>query len=91
MRSGIDIAVRDLSVTSEQGNVENLNAAVRVDGPWPLSTPKKQLLSMALVDFGLQLQNGLIAFQLSPWAPHSAATSAISFWYRVMAMPLKTG
>lgn len=66
LRSQLDIALRDLSVTSIQGSIENLNAAIRVEGPWPPSTPAKQLLSMAQIDFGLQLQNGLIAFQLRP-------------------------
>ena len=35
-------------------------------GPWPPSTPPGQLVSMARVDFGLELTNGLIAFQIRP-------------------------
>jgi len=66
LRSDLDLALRDLSVSSEQGGFERLNAAIRVAGPWPPSTPPGQLVSMARVDFGLELTNGLIAFQLRP-------------------------
>jgi hypothetical protein len=66
IRGGLDLAMRDLSVSSEQGGFERLNAAIHVDGPWPLSTPPHQLVSMARVDFGLELTNGLIDFQIRP-------------------------
>jgi len=66
VRSGLDLALRDLSVSSEQGGFEHLNAAIHVGGPWPPSTPPGQLVSMARVDFGLELTNGLIAFQIRP-------------------------
>jgi hypothetical protein len=66
IRGGLDLAMRDLSVSSEQGGFERLNAAIHVDGPWPPSTPPHQLVSMARVDFGLELTNGLIAFQIHP-------------------------
>jgi hypothetical protein len=62
----LDLALRDLSVSSEQGSFERLNAAIRVGGPWPPSTPPGQLVSMARIDFGLELTNGLIAFQIRP-------------------------
>lgn len=62
----IDVALRDLSVSSAQGGFEHLNAAIRIDGPWPPSTPPRQLVSMARMDFGLGLTNGLISFQLRP-------------------------
>jgi hypothetical protein len=65
-RGGLDLAMRDLSVSLEQGSFERLNAAIHVDGPWPLSTPPNQLVSMARADFGLALTNGLIAFQIHP-------------------------
>jgi hypothetical protein len=66
VRSDLDVALRDLSVSSVEGGVEHLNAAIRVSGPWPPSTPAGQLVSMARVDFGLELTNGLITFQLGP-------------------------
>jgi hypothetical protein len=66
IRGGLDLAMRDLSVSSEQGGFERLNAAIRVGGPWPPSTPPDQLVSMARIDFGLELTNGLIAFQIRP-------------------------
>jgi hypothetical protein len=41
-----------------------LNAAIRIDGPSPYSSPPHQLLSMARIDFGLGLTNGLVALRL---------------------------
>jgi hypothetical protein len=61
---GLELALRDLSVALAQGSVERLNAVIRVDGPWPASTPPDQLISMAGVDAGVQLANGRIVFQL---------------------------
>ncbi len=62
----IDLVLRDLDLVTAAGAVEQLNAAVRLEGPWPLSTPPGQLLSMARVDFGLELTEGLVAFRLRP-------------------------
>jgi hypothetical protein len=64
LRGGFDVALRDLSVSSELGGFERLNAAIRIEGPWPPSTPPRQLVSMARMDFGIELTNGLISFQL---------------------------
>ncbi len=62
----IDLALRDVDLSTAAGAVEQLNAAVRLEGPWPPSTPPGQLLSMARVDFGLELTQGLVAFRLRP-------------------------
>jgi hypothetical protein len=60
----MDLVVRDLDLSTEAGAVEQLNAAVHLEGPWPPSTPPGQLLSMARVDIGLELTEGLVAFRL---------------------------
>jgi hypothetical protein len=64
VRIGLDVALRDMSVASELGSIDRLNAAIHLDGPRPLSTPAKQQISMAEIDFGLPLHNGLIEMQL---------------------------
>ena len=51
-----------------RANLERVNAAIHIDGPSPVSTPPGQLLSMARLDFGLELTDGLIAFRLRPGA-----------------------
>ncbi len=66
LRSSFDFIARDLSMTSELGSFERLNAAIRIEGPSPYSSPPRQLLSMARIDFGLELTNGLVALQLLP-------------------------
>jgi hypothetical protein len=64
LRSSFDFIARDLSVTSEFGSFEQLNAVIRIDGPSPYSSPPRQLISMARIDFGLELTNGLVALRL---------------------------
>jgi len=66
LQAGFEVGLRDLSISSTQGSFEHLNAAIRIVGPWPPSTPPHQLVSMARMDFGLELTNGLISFQLRP-------------------------
>ena len=60
----VELAFRDFNVKSIAADLGLLNGAVTVNGPWPLSTPAGQLLSMASVDFGLQLTNGLVRYRL---------------------------
>jgi hypothetical protein len=66
LRSHIDFVARDLSMTSTAGSFERLNAGIRIDGPSPYSSPPHQLISMARIDFGLGLTNGLVALRLLP-------------------------
>jgi hypothetical protein len=60
----VRVACRDLNVTSVAAKLGLLNGAVTLDGTWPLSTTAGQVVSMASVDFGLQLTNGMITYQL---------------------------
>jgi hypothetical protein len=62
----VHLALRDCNVESPVARFEGVNAAVQIDGPWPASVPAGQLLSMARVDFGLELHNGLVRYGLSP-------------------------
>jgi hypothetical protein len=63
---GVNLALRDWNVESPVARFEGVNAAVQIDGPWPASVPSGQLLSMARVDFGLELHNGLVRYGLLP-------------------------
>jgi hypothetical protein len=58
----VDVGVRDLSFTTGAAVLDRLNATLRVDGPWPPRVPSAQLVSMARVDFGLELTNGLVSY-----------------------------
>jgi hypothetical protein len=58
----VDFGLRGLALETAAARFEQVNAVVRVDGPWPLRVPKGQLVSMARVDFGLELTNGLVRF-----------------------------
>ncbi len=55
-----DVALRDLTLETRAARIERVNAALHFDGPWPPRTPRSQLISMARVDFGLELTNGLV-------------------------------
>ena len=63
-QGALDVALRDLSGSSELADVERANAALRV--AWPLSTPPRQLLALARLDCGLELTDGLVEFELRP-------------------------
>jgi hypothetical protein len=64
VQGALDVALRDLSVSTELADVERANAAFRV--AWPLSTPPGQLLAFARLDCGLELGDGLVEFELRP-------------------------
>jgi hypothetical protein len=62
VQGAIDVALRDLSASSDLADVERANAALRI--AWPLATPPRQLLALARVDCGLELTDGLVEFEL---------------------------
>jgi hypothetical protein len=64
MKSSADLGLRDLGFESRGARFERVNAALRLEGPWPPRSPRGQLLSMARVDLGLELTNGLVHFAL---------------------------
>lgn len=61
----IDLGLRDLALDTAVARIEQLDAAVHVEGPWPPRIPPGQLVSMARLDFGLELTNGLIRFGMT--------------------------
>ena len=58
----VDFGLRDLAFQTAAARFEQVNAVVRVDGPWSPRVPKGQLVSMARMDFGLELTNGLVRY-----------------------------
>lgn len=59
-----ELGLRDLTLEAHGARAERVNAALRIEGPWPLHTPRGQLLSMARVDLGLELTDGLVRLAL---------------------------
>jgi hypothetical protein len=57
------VALRDTSFTSEIMRVSGVNGVIALRGP-PLHTPKKQILSLGVVDVGVPLTEGLVEFTL---------------------------
>jgi len=62
----VHVALRDWNLESPVARFEGLNAIVDIDGLWPVSVPAGQSLWMARVDFGLQLDNGVVRYGLNP-------------------------
>ena len=59
-----DVGLRDLTLETRAARLEGVNAAVHFEGPWPPRTSRGQLVSMARVDFGLELTNGLVTWAM---------------------------
>jgi hypothetical protein len=59
-----DVGLRDVTLEMGAARIERINAAVHFEGPWPPRTPSGQLVSVARVDFGLELTNGLVSWAL---------------------------
>jgi hypothetical protein len=64
----LSVLLEDLSLTTGPARIERLNGVVRLDHLLPPSTPPDQRLSVALLDIGLPLTDGLLTFQLEPEA-----------------------
>jgi hypothetical protein len=59
----VTVALRDVSYTSEIVRASGINGAIALRAP-PLRTPKKQVISLARVDIGVPLTDGLVEFSL---------------------------
>ena len=57
------VALRDASFTSDIMRMSGVNGVIALRGP-PLRTPKKQILSLGVVDVGVPLTDGLVEFTL---------------------------
>jgi hypothetical protein len=62
----IDLALREIGFATAAAEVSGVNGVIEIGGPFPPSTPPGQLLSIALLEIGLPLTDGLIEFQLRP-------------------------
>jgi hypothetical protein len=65
-RGGLDLALRDLSASTPFGEVEQVNAALHLDGPPGLSSPPGQPLSFRRAALGVHLSDGRAEVQLHP-------------------------
>ena len=61
-----ELALRELDFSVGAATFQGINGTFAVVGPDPLTTPEEQLLSIALIDLGLPLVDGLVAFRLDP-------------------------
>ncbi|HVO05028.1 MAG TPA: YdbH domain-containing protein [Candidatus Cybelea sp.] len=55
--------------------LRNLNTAVEIDRPWPLTTAADQVMSVELADVGLPLTGGLVRFKIDDGATLTLAES----------------
>ncbi len=74
-QGSLDLALRELSLSSELADVERVNAAIQLG--WPLSTPPAQILSLARLDCGLELTDGLVEFELRPGGVLALSSAAL--------------
>jgi hypothetical protein len=68
LRSGGDIAIGNLSFSSEAAAVEGLNAALRLSSLWPPLTPPDQRLTVRHIDVGVPIDDVEMRFHLEPRA-----------------------
>jgi hypothetical protein len=66
LSGSVDVALRDLDLSSSVAHVELANGVVRIEGPEPILIPPGQLVSMARLDLGLELRDGVARFAVSP-------------------------
>lgn len=57
------VALRDASYTSDLVRMSGVNGVIALRGP-PLRTPKQQIVSLAKVDVGVPLTDGIVEFTL---------------------------
>jgi hypothetical protein len=60
------LLVEDLAFTTGPARFSKVNGVTAIDRLWPLTTPPGQQLAIGLLDLGLPLTRGVIAFQLLP-------------------------
>jgi hypothetical protein len=60
----VDLGVRDLTLQRGGAIIERINAALRIDQPWLPRMRRGQVVSMARVDVGVELTNGLVTYEL---------------------------
>jgi hypothetical protein len=74
----VSVALRDASYTSELARASGINGAIALRAP-PLRTPKQQVLSMARLDIGVPLTDGLVEFTLRRNGTVAVALASLHF------------
>ncbi len=74
----LDVALRDVAFTTALAQLSGVSGAIELRAP-PLRTPKGQLVSIARVDAGLTLANGLTDFQILPGGAVEIASTTWNF------------
>ncbi|HEX5794843.1 MAG TPA: YdbH domain-containing protein, partial [Geminicoccaceae bacterium] len=86
------LLVEDLAFSAGPARFAKVNGVIRVDQLWPLTTPPGQQLAIGLLDLGLPLTRGVIAFQLRP--DQTLAVERLRWDFaggRVSAAPFRVG
>jgi hypothetical protein len=66
LEASVTLAFRGLDLRTPYATLRQLDGAVELRGPAPLTTPPGQLVSLARIEGALPLTSGVIAFQLAP-------------------------
>ncbi|MFQ5785313.1 MAG: YdbH domain-containing protein [Alphaproteobacteria bacterium] len=66
LTGGATVLIDDVSGEIDRLRFEHVNAVLRLDNLWPPSTPPDQEVAIGLLDPGLPLTDGVIAFHLAP-------------------------
>jgi hypothetical protein len=66
LSSKLKLLTEELSLRADQLALNRVNSVVRFDGLGPLSTAPGQLVTIAMIDVGLPLTDGVISFHVEP-------------------------
>jgi hypothetical protein len=69
----LSLLLEELAFTSGPARFSRVNGVVELDRLWPPSTPPGQQLAIGLVDLGLPLTRGVVAFQPAGARPRTCA------------------
>jgi hypothetical protein len=64
LTSDLSLALSNLSGKIGPAVFQNINGVIKIDRPWPLSTPPGQSLAVQQVVLGLPFTNGLVGFDI---------------------------
>jgi hypothetical protein len=62
----LEAALRDVSVSGDAFEARGVNGTIQLRGPDPIETIGDQLISVAVIDVGLPLLDGLVRYRLLP-------------------------
>ncbi len=64
MAGVMEVLVENAYADTDIGKVERINGVINFDSLWPLSTPSPQQISIARIESGFTLTNGVVKFSL---------------------------